>query len=164
MRTACRQCAGVVLAAPLRLAVPRHAGGDGVFFMLFLAGADVLRIEGHVGLLSGGLAAAAGLEPAVSGPKPDALPLGYAAVWWSQRGLNPQPAACNAAALPVELWPHVVGAAGIEPAATCAQGRCATAAPRSVHRLLVPVCAWNLSSVNYAIMSRKTSAIYANFF
>ena len=26
--------------------------------------------------------------------------------WWNQWGLNPQPPACRAGALPVELWPH----------------------------------------------------------
>ena len=27
-------------------------------------------------------------------------------LWWNQWGSNPQPPACRAGALPVELWPH----------------------------------------------------------
>ena len=54
------------------------------------------------------MAAAAGLEPAVSGPKPDALPLGYTAVWSERRGSNPRLPAPKAGALPLRHAPNIL--------------------------------------------------------
>ena len=46
--------------------------------------------------------------------------------WSGGRDSNPQQAAWKAAALPIELPPHMVGVTGFEPATLCSQSRCAT--------------------------------------